>query len=228
MPSTAPVSWKTTPTRIEQLFPPMEMHTLMAGVTTAMALVAIGLSFRKITSVYDAPEEMPVAAGDPTGLSRVPRTAPGTVTMVRTFNPDLELEIHPFAPAARFWLLAFVLALSTALGGFFVLARSADVFTQMEDQPRQIPKLLWEQIKPDHGEKVNRLFAHAISGTAIIALPLVLALLARFAPREKIILTLVTFCLIAAVAAQVWLGILLLFDTSEGPINQFNPATSLH
>ena len=227
IPSTEPVSWTNSPTRVEQLFPPLELHTIMAGVTTAIALVAIGLSCRKITSVYDAPEELPMVTGDPQMISRGPRTPPSSVLMGRTFNPDLELEITPFVPAARFWLLAFVLALSTALGGLFVLARDADVFTQMDNQPKQIPKLLWEQIKPEPGEKVNRLLAHAVSGTAIVVLPIILALLARFAPRERIILALMTICLIAAVSAQVWLGILLLFDTTEGPLNHFNPATTV-
>ncbi len=30
--------------------------------------------------------------------------------------------------------------------------------------------------------------------------------------------------LTAAVAAQIWLGVLLLLDTPDGPINKFNPA----
>jgi hypothetical protein len=113
-----------------------------------------------------------------------------------------------------------VLALATFFGGLFIIARGADVFTQMKDQPKQIPHLLWEQIKP---VGMTRHFTHAIAGGAIVVLPIVLALLAWFAPRKRIVLSLVTFCLIAAIAAQVWLGVLLLFDTPDGPVTHFNP-----
>jgi hypothetical protein len=222
-PATQPVSWMTTPTRAEMMFPPIELHTTMAGITTAIALVAIGLSFRKITTLDALPEHVPIVTGDPVASLQSSRTKATSVDIVRTFNPAFEMEVRRFTPAGRFWLLAFVLALATFAGGLFVLSRGADLFTQMDHQPKDIPKLLWEQIKPAAGQKMNRHFAHAIAGTAIVALPILLGLISRFAPRERIILSLVTLALITAVAAQVWLGILLMFDTSDGPINHFNP-----
>ena len=223
-PSTKPVNWMTTPTRAEQMFPPIEMHTIMAGVTTAIALVAIGLSFRKITAMDPLPSEMPIVTGDPAMVSR---SSANSMDMARQFNPSLAMGPTRFTPAGRFWILAFLLALVTLAGGLFVIARSADLLTQMNNQPKDIPKFLWEQIKPAVGQKMNRHLAHAIAGSAIVLLPILLGLITRFAPREKIILTLVSFALIAAVGVQVWLGVLLMFDTAEGPLNHFNPSAAV-
>jgi hypothetical protein len=49
-----------------------------------------------------------------------------------------------------------------------------------------------------------------------------LAILARFAPRRRWLISIFTLLLALAVAAQVWLGILLLLDKSTGLINHFN------
>jgi len=85
-------------------------------------------------------------------------------------------------------------------------------------------KVLWEQIKPSDGAKVNRALGHVVMGSTIVVLPLILAALARFAPRWRVFFTFFTLILILAVSAQIWLGVLLLLDTSQGPINKFNPA----
>jgi uncharacterized membrane protein len=222
-PSTKPVNWMTTPTRAEQLFPPIEMHTIMAGVTTAIALVAIGLSFRKITAMDPLPSEMPIVTGDPATALRSSATS---MDMARQFNPSVEMEAARFTPSGRFWFLAFLLALVTLAGGLFVIARSADLLTAMHDQPKAIPQLLWKQIGPEKDHKVNRHVAHFAAGSAIVVLPIILGLITRFAPREKIILTLVSLVLIAAIGVQVWLGVLLMFDTDDGPVNHFNPSAS--
>jgi uncharacterized membrane protein len=222
-PTTEPLTWENSPTKAELMFPPLELHAVMAGVFTAIALVSIGLSFRKISTMDQRPHDELILPGDPAAATRTLATP---VDMARTFNPNIGAEIKPFVPAGRFWMLAFLLALMTFTGGLFVLARGADVFTQMHGQPKQIPHLLWEQIKPPKGEKVTRLVVHAAAGSAIVVLPIILALLARFAPREKIILSLVTLCLLFAIATQVWMGILLLFDTSDGPIVHFNTASA--
>src|SRR5581483_2927501 len=80
-PTTAPVSWMDGPTRAEQMFPPLELHLIMAGFTTAMAVVAIGLSFRRINSGYNPADEpiVTLPPGDPA------RNDPTAVHMGRMF-----------------------------------------------------------------------------------------------------------------------------------------------
>jgi hypothetical protein len=57
---------------------------------------------------------------------------------------------------------------------------------------------------------------------AIVTLPLLVSLIARITRRGKIITLCFVLLLVLAAAAQVWLGILLLFDSSYGPVTGFN------
>jgi hypothetical protein len=225
-PTTAPVNWTNTPTRAEMMFPPLELHITLAGVAIAIAIASIGLSFRKINATRKLADE-PIVTGHPSAPGMAPPTPPTSVEMVRTFNPDLELEFRPFAPASRFWLLTFLLALVTFLGGLWVIARGAEVFTTMNGHPNHIPQLLWEQVRLKRGEKITRGFAHAVVGTAIVILPLILAGLARFAPRQKILLSIFTLILAAAVSVQIWVGVLMLYDTDQGKLLYWNPPAAV-
>ncbi len=229
------------PTKVEQLFPPVELHVLMAGLLTGIALVSIGLSARQVTAAHELADDrrplrpggrLPGAdfaselAGELAYDPHVPQP-PSAVALARSFNPVVEVRVRPRVPAARFWLLAVALAAATSAGGWFVLARSADI----DLAPRHlktVPAQLWDQVRPHKGQPItqNRLLAHAASGTAIVVIPVVLALLARFAPRQRILLAACTLALLAAVSAQVWLGVLLLYDGSVGPITRFNPPPS--
>jgi uncharacterized membrane protein len=229
--STEPADWTNTPTRIELMFPPLEMHVTMAGVAIAIAIASIGLSFRRITSTVAVVDEPivtgDIVTGDAESLRRMPRTPPTSVEMVRTFNPDLELEVRPFVPAGRFWLLCVLLMGGTFLGGVWIIARDYELLGSMKEQPKQIPKLVWNAVKPESDPENDKVMfyrktAHFVVGGAIVILPIFLAALARFAPREKIILSLLTFLLALAVTAQVWVGVLLLYDTGQGKLLYFN------
>jgi uncharacterized membrane protein len=227
-PTTQPTDWTNTPTRAELMFPPLELHTTMAGVAIAIAIISIGLSFRKINATHHLADE-PIVTGDPAAVSRslrAPPTPPTSVEMVRTFNPALELETKPFAPAGRFWMLTFLIALVTFAGGLWVMARGSDILDKMRDQPASIPMLIWTQVRLDPTAtdptlKNYRSFTHFVAGSAIVVLPLVLALLARFAPRRKWLLSFFTLLLALAVTAQVWVGVLLMYDTGTGKLLYF-------
>jgi hypothetical protein len=64
--------------------------------------------------------------------------------------------------------------------------------------------------------------AHLGGGLAIVALSLVLALLSRVAGRSKLTLLIFAVLLLAVVAAQVWFGVLLTYDSMQGPVMGFN------
>jgi uncharacterized membrane protein len=200
-----------SPTRIEQLFPPVELHVVLAGVTVAIAVAAIGLSFRRLA----------MSVAPPVSTHHEDYAA---TDLARSFNPNLEVTaVVPPLPAGRFWLLAFAVAAATSLGGWFVLARSADVLAQAHGHYQRVPQLLWKQVKPEPPDKVNRLLMHLAVGGTIIVVPLLLAALARWAPRQRVLLAALTLVLVVAVAAQVWFGVLLLYDTPDGPLHHFNP-----
>ncbi len=211
----------------EQSFPPEEMHVIMAGIAIAIALVSIGLSFRKITASYEVTDDTrPIRPNERTMAETGPRTPASSVAMVRSFNPDIEVTVNPFAPASRFWLLTCLLALLTAAGGLYVLASDSDAFEQAKHSRQNLAKVLWNEVKPVGGEKVNRRLAHVVAGSAIIVLPIILAGLGRFAPTRRLWLSLFVLMLVAAVGSQVWFGALLLFDTPDGSIKAFNPSNA--
>jgi hypothetical protein len=114
----------------------------------------------------------------------------------------------------------------TAIFGLWVLARAADynIFDY---------RGLWQQVRnPDQlngsgggieeSMKLTRLLAHVIAGSGIIVLTLLLSIFTRIAPRKKFFVLILGLLLLATIAAQVWLGTLLLFDTNSGSIRTWN------
>jgi hypothetical protein len=159
------------------------------------------LSIRKVTQ-----------AAPPTNVDHIAVALGPPPTIIGAEPPDrpepADVLVSP-TPAARFWLLACLVAALTAGGGYYLLARGYENWNVQE---------LWRD-----AIKVNtRRLAHVIAGAAIVVLPLVLAMLARWAPRAKWLLIPVSLLLVVAVAFQVWVGVLLLFDSPEGPVNRFN------
>src|SRR4029079_6182021 len=124
-------------------------------------------------------------------------------------------------PPARFWLLGCLVVLATAGVGIYLLGSPHEINTYD-------PKAMWEEISqyklknPDSRFPVTRQLAHVVGGGSIFLLMFLLAILGRWAPRQRVLLTLLALVLVAIVAAQVWLGILLMYDTSYGPVTAFN------
>ena len=213
--------------------PPLaELHVIAAGCVVAAAMASIGLSCRKITSTFRLVEEdiEPTAIEMPlwnNPAAKSPRIPPTPLSILRTFNPGLQLAVEPFTPAARFWLLATVLAVGTAAGGLLMLINDSDAAATAHRKHQSVALVVWNQIKPEKGQAINRLLGHLVAGSLLIATPAVLGLLARFSPRNRLLLGLFTLILLAAVATQIWLGVLLLLDTSDGPVDRFNPPAAV-
>jgi uncharacterized membrane protein len=204
-------------------FSVLELHVIGAGLMVAIVLAAVGMSVRKITvkheiiqDVSELPAEQKTAAEG--GL----RTPASSMAMLRSFNPGIELTVAPFAPASRFWLLAGILAIATAAGGVFILVRGSDALATVARTHEPVVKFLWEQVKPDKGQTVNRPSGHVAAGATIILLALILAAVVHYAPRQRFWMGFLTFVLLGVVGGQIWLGILLLFDTPVGSIGGFN------
>lgn len=176
--------------------PPAQPHVSMAGIATAIALASVGVGFRRITrETTDEPE--------------------------RDDAEQLVQSLHPKEPPVqlfpgRFWLVTASCFLLTALGGFYLLASESGTWS-----PKELWKLVDDQ-QANPGQRISRRLAHVSAGGALIVLPLAMALLARFAPRRKSLLAVFTLLLVAAIGVQVWFGVLLLFDSTEGPFTQFH------
>jgi uncharacterized membrane protein len=205
---------------IEFYFPPMQVHVILAGIAIALAVAALGLAFRQ-SNVEEATAESldgiaaalgPRSEDDPYLPAEQRRTlAEASAAVARRRG----------VPPARFWLLGCLLVLLTAGVGIYMFGSPHGINTYE-------PGRMWDEISdhkfknPDSRFPVTRQLAHVIGGGSIFALMFLLAIMGRWAPRQRVLLTLLAIVLVAVVAAQVWLGILLLYDTTQGPITAFN------
>jgi uncharacterized membrane protein len=223
-PATAPAgAAETTRERIirkaEYFAPPVQMHMIAAGVTVALAMASLALSFRAANSLP------PRTDADNIAEALGPRDTPsGSASVVA----DLEREDRrrrrgepqdaiPRVPSARFWLLTFLVGLLTAVGGLVVLA-----IDSQEWRPRELWSLVRVEVEGASPSWLTRRMAHLGGGLSIVVLSLLLALVSRVAARSKLTLLIFALLLLAAVAAQVWFGVLLTYDSIGGPVTRFN------
>jgi hypothetical protein len=111
---------------------------------------------------------------------------------------------------ARFWLLAFLLGVTTAVAGLWLAG------------DWKLVALLGPNRKGTWRTDIGRMGVHVIGGVSIVVLSLLLALITRVSRRARGVTVFFVLLLLLAVAAQVWLGILLLFDSDRGPVMRFN------
>lgn len=226
--TTAPATQSTTGPSFRRTLtfylPPMQTHMILAGFAIAMAMGATAASFRRASVLADIDQDAPLRQAHATDYSTAFGGPPGSYPTERGGGreffapPGVRAElIDDSVPGGRFWLLTFLLALLTALVGVWVFTRSVGI--PPADLIRDAQTLWRDDIYPNR----RRLF-HILAGSAIVLLPLLLALIARFAPRQKVIMFIIALWLLAAVAAQVWLGTLLLWDGPSGPWNSFHLA----
>jgi hypothetical protein len=105
--------------------------------------------------------------------------------------------------------LAALLVLLSAACGIWYLA------TDSEKKINELVPLIT-------GEDQVRRLTHVILGSSLLVLTLVLAGIARWSPRKRGLLTIVTALLVLVAAAQIWMGVLLLYDSPEGRPFRFN------
>lgn len=209
--------------RVEYVLPPMQVHVISAGAVVSLALAAMALAIRGTHAhspvsgqgVDDIAAALSSDSRDEAYLSAEARSA-------RNRFPGIRSDIPP----ARFWMLAFLLAVLTAAGGWYLLARGSSA--SFLDYPKLFAIITNPDQLPERdqnavfGLPMTRRLAHVICGSAIVVLTLLLAMCGRWAPRSRGLLFVFAILLLGAIAAQVWLGSLLLFDTNSGLITRFN------
>lgn len=201
-PAVAQAKAPEQPTGVDYFLPPMQLHVLLAGLAVMLTVGALAATLRRWATL---PSELsPWQAAVPTAWQQAPATPYPPLSAKPT---DAGPTIYP----ARFWLLAFLVAAGAAVVGLWV----ANDWT-LEEGFR-------DALEDPTLRKQARGFYHVIFGASIILLPLLLALITRIMRRGKIIVGLFVLLQVLALAAQFWLGILLLFDGHYGPLTTFNP-----
>ncbi len=203
---------------VARALPPLQVHVILAGFAVSAALASLGLSLRAANTARAASRVEPAdELGDLAaayGARPVrPRVGPepGAFEEVGAGSARVEVIDRSRLPSARFWLLTSLLALVTVGFGWWVLVRSESVQNMWDFAG------LWNH----HIKVSDRRMAHVITAGAIVLLPVILSLVARFSPRKRGIIFGLGLLLIAAVALQIWLGILLMWDTPDGGLGGF-------
>ncbi|MDB5329782.1 MAG: hypothetical protein JWP03_933 [Phycisphaerales bacterium] len=201
----------------------LQQHVLLSGFAFAAAFGALGLSIRRLTTAHtayaeEADELAARVAAVGAGTDR-PRRVTDDISMIRSFNPAAEVEVDDEptrVPSARWWLLAALIAITTAVAGYWTMS-GQHFFTHAG----------WadfvESLAGDTKWAINRHKAHLILGSSLAIVGLIFAALALWAPRRPLLLTFFAALLVLIVAGQVWIGVLMTFDAEmEGPLTHFN------
>src|SRR5262249_55624759 len=158
------------------------LHVMLGGLAIAAGLGALGASLRNggnaragFTSPPSPYTDIGYAlnAGGrvPPGYARAtPHAAQytGAPQPHRTDAPSLPGEVVRL-PAGRIWLLAILLAVCTALTGWWTLASGADLWQ---------PKDLWQLVQQNAQAKEFRRIAHVAGAGSIVILMVLLGLIA--------------------------------------------------
>lgn len=230
------------------VLPPLQGHLVGAGCVVAASLAGMGLGLRRVAAGREAEQNMLEAKADvarrhegPSGTGNavdMGRSGPGMQSLLlsKSLNPGVQVAARaPVVPAARFFVLALVLAVLTAAAGYWYLAREAGLWADVSAElgsraslPDRVHaftrSLLGTPFERDRETKqfehARRAF-HVVGGVATIVLLAVLAAVARWVRRSRWALLLVSTLLLAVVAAQTWLGALLLYEGPEGAVTRF-------
>jgi uncharacterized membrane protein len=197
--------------KLEYYVPPLQFHVLLAGLTVALGFGAIGVTIRRWTAEPQVPARMAHAAQIERALdtadevTRREHEEESIVVPTGAHTPPVVVPPPPLFPA-RIWVAALVFAVLTALAGVWM---NADWRLETLIKP-------FKDVSQRH--EIFRLWLHVLFGLSIVLFGILLALATRFARRQRGLTVFLMTLFGLAVAGQLWLGILLLYDSPAGPI----------
>jgi uncharacterized membrane protein len=202
------------------LFPLEQVHVAMAGLSLAMACVALGFSSRLIAASAlppanenetEAAQRIAMAFSQDVGSIGEPRhLAAAEAVVVRSPN------FTPIARAWPVWLLASLLLLGTFAGGLWVLAHGLGTW-----DVDALKSAITKPVEPED-PAVTRRLVHTVTGITIVSCALLLTLAGLAAPRSKLLLTLLATVLLLAMLVQRWVGALLVLEGPPGRVTELN------
>jgi uncharacterized membrane protein YhaH (DUF805 family) len=199
--------------KIDDLVSPMQIHLILAGLVIAMAAGALGLSLRHC--VAESQPAIPPPAPESLEIDPASPPQPGPAKSVFSLEELAAAREAGDPPPTRFWILAAFLAALTIILGFYV----GDFLTGRKFfNVEHLQRAMQDLRDPDK----MRMGMHIILGSAILVLCLILALLGTMRPGNRGLVSFFALLLMIAVAGQIWMGILLLYDTDRGPLTKFN------
>ena len=184
---------------VRAVVPPLQTHVTLAGCVTGLALLTWGVAAR----TRRVPETVSEAA------ATLPPD-PAVDRIFAAFQPaTIETSAEP--PSAALGWLTLLAVLATGALGLWSLADSFESW-----KPVDLMKAVLDtdnKVGP-----VSRRLAHAIGALVIAVVAILVAIAGKRSRRGRILPLLIGTLLFAAVIAQTWFGLLLLFDTNGGSL----------
>lgn len=195
----------------------VQLHVYVAGLASAMACVCLGWSIRNVSQPDDPREYEQRVSVQQIAAAFSPTVSPLTELTLPVESTNNQSPNHtPPVRTGRWWFLTALLLLAAAGSGLWYLAHSTDSWDI--ETLRQTIRNPIQETDPD----LTRRYAHTVVGLVLIGQTLLLALAGVVARRNGLLLILLALPLVMALAAQVWLGVLLLFDGPSGTITKFS------
>lgn len=217
--TTMPSTSDSIGTKIAHAAPPLQTHLILAGFAFSLAVLSLGVSSRGMMERNFLRDRAAVgeerSAGAVIAASSTEFSAARAYEQIHAADSLEQIQGVRVAPIAVF---ATLFALATAAVGYWYLARESDASSFGE---------VWKQIADrslNEGRFLTRRLLHVIVGVSIALLPLMILGISRFMPRARIVWLVFTILLLAALTLQVWLGSLMMFDSTMagGPVTRWS------
>jgi uncharacterized membrane protein len=205
-PATKPAGVAGMSHRVAPVLPPLQTHMILGGLASAMAIVSIGVSSRAMLE-----RAAPVEPGERHDGDAI------AAAFTKPLADVVLIEERQIRAAPIIWL-GVLIGLSASLTGWWYVAHDSDIWNIAE---------LWKNVTDrslNEGRLLTRRTAHVIAGVSIVGLPLILLAISRFRPRARLLWLAASVLILLAIAAQVWLGQLMLLDESRiiGPVTRWS------
>ncbi|MGA2231258.1 MAG: hypothetical protein ABSH22_10200 [Tepidisphaeraceae bacterium] len=179
----------------------MQTHLIAAGIFFALLAAALGFSLQKSKQLH---QPRPRAREED--------------------QPYDEATAIQVAPAALFWSVAVLAGLGTLAVGWYVFAH--DLETPLWNVRAAFQSAIWAPYRKDPANGARTL-VHLLLGGGIIALGALLIPAARWRAKNPMLIGVVGLIIMAAIAAQIWIGVLMMYDMDSGPLTRFNPSAEV-
>jgi hypothetical protein len=195
----------------------------------AAALAALGASWRLVAvhgataGDVDADKELAALAA-PDSETQPPRRVTDDLSVARSLNAEAEMG-SPRIPSARFWLLSFLLFLAALAVGIWWLTVTSNLYKK-EFSPREltsstVAQEVWQKATSEKKILDNRDGFHIGLGIVLVIFPLVLAIAVRWMYRARWVVGTMLIVMALLIAAQIWIGVLMVFRGHHGEIYKF-------